>query len=148
MNCEYYERQRSPWTLFILLVVLVEIGLPLVIPLPFVASVVMMVCAGVVTIIGFAFAELILEDNGESLRVRFGPLPLAATQIDYSEIISVTQERSTIFDGWGLRRTRGGWLWNIWGFDCIAITTKTKTVRVGTQQPTELLQFLLLKANQ
>ncbi len=141
----YHEIQRSWWTWLIFAIVLVEISIPLLVPIPREAGIAMMVGAGVITVIAFAFASLTISDTVANLRVQFGPLPLAGTEIPYNEILEIEQEKSTFLDGWGLRRVRGGWLWNVWGYDCIKVVTEKKTVRIGTQKPEELLAFLLLK---
>ncbi len=111
------------------------------------AAITMMISEGVLTVIAFTFASLTISDTSGSLRVQFGPLPLVGTEIQYDEILEVEQEKSTYLDGWGLWRAHGGWLWNVWGFDCIKIVTDKKTVRIGTQNPKKLLKFLLLKTD-
>lgn len=142
---DYHEIQRSWWTWLIFVIVLIEVGIPMCVPMPRVAGIAMMVGAGVITVIAFAFASLRISDTDRSLRVQFGPLPLAGTEIQYDEILGVEKEKSTFLDGWGLKRVRGGWLWNVWGYDCIKVVTEKKTVRIGTQRPDELMKFLLLK---
>ena len=144
-NQNYHEVQRSWWTWIIFGVVLIQVGVPLLTPMPQGAAVAMMISAGVLTVLAFCFAKLTVSDTGSSLRVQFGPLPLLGTEIPYDEILEIERDRSMLIDGWGLKPVRGGWLWNVWGFDCIKVVTEKKIVRIGTQRPDELLDFLLLK---
>jgi hypothetical protein len=44
-------------------------------------------------------------------------------------------------DAEGTKR-RGGWVWNIWGYDCVVIRMKRGTLRVGTDDADGLVEFL------
>ena len=84
------------------------------------------------------------------------PIVLATgTQIDYrlqlfgvpfgwrTRIESVEPGRSSLLDGWGIHYFPGrGWTYNLWGFDCVVLRMKKKTLRVGTDDPDGLLEFL------
>lgn len=90
-----------------------------------------------------AFHFLMVRDEGERLRVAFGPLPLFKTAIAYSDITDVEVDQTTWLDGWGIHMSlRGGWVWNIWGWDCVKITRKSGVIRVGTDDPARLAEFL------
>lgn len=95
----------------------------------------------------FAFQSLTIRDEGDVLAVRFGPLPLIGTRIRYADIESVQKGRTTFFDGWGLHWSPGrGWVMNIWGFDCVELKVKSRgTIRLGTDEPEALCNFLRLK---
>jgi len=93
------------------------------------------------------FRQLTVSDEGERLLIRFGPLPLFRRHVQYSEIEKVEQARSTILDGWGIHLSlSGGWVWNLWGFDCIDVWyrkgKKLKKVRIGTDETVALAALL------
>jgi len=93
--------------------------------------------------LGFCFRELTVRDEGDYLRVRYGPLPLLGTRIRYDEITSVEPARTSWLDGWGIHWIPGrGWTYNLWGFDCVRLTVGGKTISVGTDDVENLARFL------
>lgn len=98
-----------------------------------------------VTLAG-GFQYLVVKDEGDQLRIAFGPLPLFATSVRYNEITAAELDRTTILEGWGIHKSlRGGWVWNIWGRDCVAIHHDGIT-RVGTDDAEKLAAFLRTRA--
>jgi hypothetical protein len=92
------------------------------------------------------FICLNVSAQKEFLSVRFGPIPLFGTTIPYAEIQSVEVAKSTVLDGWGVHWMPGrGWIFNLWGFHCIEVTLKDRTVRIGTDDIEGLLEFLKTK---
>ncbi|MEO2024093.1 MAG: hypothetical protein ABGX05_19875, partial [Pirellulaceae bacterium] len=65
-------------------------------------------------------------------------------QIPYQNIATTEPGHSKFIDGWGIHYIPGrGWTYNLWGFDCVKITTtKGKVFRIGTDAPEELSAFL------
>ena len=93
-----------------------------------------------------AFAQLTVEDEGDELAVRFGPLPLFGKRIPYHRITDVAADRSSLIDGWGLHFIPGrGWTYNVWGFDCVRLCVEGKQIRVGTDDRENLLALLRSK---
>ena len=104
-----------------------------------VAAFVTVVCA----VVGASFAHLTVRDEGGCLAVRFGPLPLFSRRIPYAGVTSVEAARSTLLDGWGIHWLPGrGWIYNLWGFDCVRMRCDGKTLRIGTDDVEGLLSFL------
>ena len=107
-----------------------------------------LVSSGVLMLaLAFSFQKLTVRDECDALLIAFGPLPLFRRHLRYSLIERVEQAKSTILDGWGIHLSpSGGWTWNLWGFDCIDVWytkgSKTKKVRIGTDDPTGLSAFL------
>lgn len=93
-------------------------------------------------ILSFAFSSLTVQDEGDRLAVRFGPLPLFRKAIPYSTITAVAKDRSTFLAGWGIHLTTKGWLWNIGGYDCVRIEMGAKSTLIGTDDPDGLAAFL------
>jgi hypothetical protein len=51
--------------------------------------------------------------------------------------------RTLVLDGWGIHRSlRGGWVWNLWGRDCVVIHRRKGTYYIGTDEPQKLADFL------
>ena len=95
-------------------------------------------------LLGLSFRQLTCRDEGAHLRISFGPLPIFRRKLLYSRLEKVKQNRSRLLDGWGIHLcTRGGWVWNLWGFDCVDIDfTGGKKLRLGTDDPEGLADFL------
>ncbi len=91
-----------------------------------------------------AFHHLTVKDHGEVLSIRFGPVPLFRRTVKYTDIGSVEIGRTLFLDGWGIHYSvRGGWVWNLWGRDCVVVPFKTGGVlRIGTDDAETLAQFL------
>ena len=95
-------------------------------------------------VIAASFHHLTVEDQGEVLSVRFGPAPLFRRTLRYSDVASVEVGRTTFLEGCGIHMSlRGGWVWNLWGRDCVVVHFKNGgTVRIGTDDAENLATFL------
>ena len=91
-----------------------------------------------------AFHHLTVVDEGGRLAIRFGPLPLFRRTVRYADIVKVEVGRTLLLDGWGIHWSiRGGWLWNLWGRDCVVLRLKNGGVlRIGTDDASNLAGFL------
>jgi len=99
-------------------------------------------------VLAAAFHHLSVVDQGEELAIRFGPIPLFLKIVAYNEIISVETGRTLLLDGWGIHMSiRGGWVWNLWGQDCVVVHLKKGTLRIGTDEAENLAGFLKGKQN-
>ena len=95
------------------------------------------------TFMTLCFQSLTTTVSETSLRVHFGPIPLLEKKVLLEEIVSVRPEKSSLLDGWGVHWTPGkGWIYNMWGFDCLAINLGTRHFRVGTNDPDQLCEVL------
>ncbi len=64
-------------------------------------------------LLALSFHRLRVHDDGDAVRIAFGPLPLFRKRLRYSEIARVEAGRSTVLDGWGIHYVPGrGWTWN------------------------------------
>lgn len=89
------------------------------------------------------FHHLRVEDRGDHLEVAFGPLPLFRRTIRYADIRSAEPNQTTLLDGLGVHFSlRGGWCWNIWGRDCVLVRLDRVVLRIGTDDPQGLANFL------
>jgi hypothetical protein len=95
-------------------------------------------------VIAASFHHLTVEDQGDVLSVHFGPIPLFRKTVKYSDIVSVEVGRTLLLDGLGIHMSiRGGWVWNLWGRDCVVVSFKNgSTLRIGTDDAENLAGFL------
>lgn len=106
---------------------------------------VVMPLAGIVTLVlAASFHHLTVSDEGEALAVRFGPLPLFRTAIRYDDVRRVEVGRTTLLDGLGIHLSlRGGWVWNLWGRDCVVVYLRKGGVfRIGSDDTLNLAGFI------
>lgn len=93
--------------------------------------------------LGASMHHLTVADEGNQLAIRFGPLPLFRKRIWYDDIRVVEKGRTTFLDGWGIHLSlRGGWVWNIWGYECVNLRLNRGIIRIGTDDADNLVQFL------
>lgn len=97
-----------------------------------------------------ALRHLSVEDQGNVLAVRFGPIPLFRRTVRYADIGSVEVGRTLLLDGWGIHLSiRGGWVWNLWGRTCVVVSFKDGgTLRIGTDDAENLVEFLRSKVRE
>jgi hypothetical protein len=94
-------------------------------------------------VLAASFHHLTVEDQDDRLSVRFGPIPLFRRTIRYADIISVETGRTSVLDGWGIHLSlRGGWVWNLWGRDCVVLQLRNCILSVGTDDAENLANFL------
>ncbi|MFY9253723.1 MAG: hypothetical protein WAO83_09725 [Fuerstiella sp.] len=99
-----------------------------------------------ILLLGGGFHFLRVRDIGEQLCVAFGPIPLFRRKIAYCNMTGVETGRTTILDGWGIHMSpRGGWVWNIWGRDCVVLQLKKGILRIGTDDAERLTAFLRVR---
>lgn len=88
--------------------------------------------------------QMTVEDRGDVLAIRFGPVPLLRRTVQYADIGSVEVGRTLFLDGWGIHMSvRGGWVWNLWGRTCVVVHFKHDgTLSIGTDDAESLAGFL------
>jgi hypothetical protein len=98
----------------------------------------------VIALVAPAFHHLAVEDRGDRLAIRFAPLPLFRRTVRYADTEKVEVGRTLILDGWGVHYSlRGGWVWNLWGRDCVALRLKNGGVlRIATDDAAGLARLL------
>ena len=103
------------------------------------------VAGGVILfIVAPAVHHLTVVDQGEVLAIRFGPIPLFRRTVRYADIEKVEVGRTLILDSWGIRYSIwGGWVWNLWGRDCVVVHWRNGGVfQIGTDDAENLARFL------
>lgn len=96
----------------------------------------------ILILVAWLFCCLTIEIADGELRWRFGP-GLIRKRVPLGEIASATTVRTNFFEGWGIHYSRFGWLYNVSGFDAVAITLKNgKRFCLGTDEPEKLIRSL------
>ncbi|MFW5692869.1 MAG: hypothetical protein ACOCWL_01500 [Thermoguttaceae bacterium] len=141
----YFHTQKGPWHLILCALAVVFFGVSWFVP-DAVASAVLLVVGLAVLVLARAFKELTVADEGDQLAVRFGPLPLFQKRIRYDDIRIVERGRTSLLDGWGIHwNPSNGWVWNIWGRDCIVLRLERGILRIGTDDREGLADLLKRK---
>ena len=93
-------------------------------------------------ILGIVFAlfhSLTVRVSRSDIALSFG-VGLIRKQFPIGDISSASIVQNRWYNGFGIRKIRGGWLYNVSGFDAIEIQLKNeRKYRIGTNQPKELL---------
>jgi len=86
--------------------------------------------------------------NDEFLVVRFGP-GLIHKRFALKDIESCRVVRNPWYYGFGIRRLRNGWLYNVSGLDAVELKTRDgKEHRIGTDVPDELQRAITQSLSQ
>jgi len=78
------------------------------------------------------FSRLAVTVERGKLSASFGPgWPRKA--IDLADVASVTAVCNTWIQGWGIRKIKGGWMYNVWGLDAVEFEMTSGDIgRIGT----------------
>lgn len=88
--------------------------------------------------IGWTWGALTVRIQAEDLQVRFG-LGWPRKTVRLSDIAAAEITRTTFLEGWGVHRTRRGWLYNVSGYDAVLLRlTNGRALMVGTDEPRRL----------
>lgn len=141
MRYEHVQVGRLHWILVVATVLMVIGACAVHFDPP--VSRILLSAAVVMSVLPLTFRTLTVRDEGDRLAVRFGPIRLFRKTIPYAEIKEVVRDRSKWIDGWGIHWVPfRGCTYNLWGFDCVKLTVKGRTIRIGTDDPDGLVAFL------
>jgi hypothetical protein len=88
------------------------------------------------------FSSLTIEITDAELRWQFGP-GLIRKRVPLDQIASAEQVRTNFWEGWGIHISRFGWLYNVSGWDAVAIKLQNgKRFALGTDEPQALAAAL------
>ena len=143
----YEHKQYGPWWWLIIGVAVIQLAAAYLIGIQSQAAGVSLGVLGcLLFLVSLCFRYLMIRDEGEYLSVRFGPIPLFGAKIRYRDIESVEPDRTTVLDGWGLHWVPGrGTTINIWGFDCVKLRVRGRTIRIGTDDRDNLYRLIKTK---
>jgi len=73
-----------------------------------------------------------------ALQLRFGP-GFPRKSVNLADIAAAEVTRTNLWEGWGVHRTRRGWLYNVSGFDAVLVRRHDgKSFLVGSDEPRRL----------
>jgi len=85
------------------------------------------------------FHSLTVRVSHNAIAISFG-IGIVRKSFVIDDIQTVAIVENHWYNGWGIRWIRGGWLYNVSGFDAVEIKLKNgRRYRIGTDQPRELL---------
>ncbi len=106
------------------------------------ATVILLLTRAVVSVVTLAFGRLTVTVDSSKLAAWFGP-GWPRRVIPLTDIVAVRKMRSKWYEGWGIRKIRGGWMYSVWGLDAIELDLASgKKFRIGSDQPDDLLAVL------
>jgi len=101
-----------------------------------VVTVVLALILGIVLVLCHS---LTVRVSRSEIALSFG-VGLIRKQFPIGDISGASIVQNRWYNGFGIRKIRGGWLYNVSGFDAIEIQLKNeRKYRIGTNQPKELL---------
>lgn len=147
---DYDHTQTAPMYLLIFLpaIALAVIGFILRGSDPVLPSMLLAVGAAMV-VVAFSFRQLNIRDEGDTLAIRFGPIPIFRKRVNYADIAEIARDKTNWLDGWGIHWVPlRGRTYNLWGFDCVRLTLHNgRTIRIGTDEPDRLAAFVQRKCH-
>ncbi len=143
----YWHRQYGPWFILLYATAAIMLAVGVTIPEQTLAYVFLPV-GFLIAILASGMHYLTIADDGDTLLIQFGPLPILSRRICYAEIESAERGRTMLLDGWGIHLSlSGGWVWNIWGYDCVVLKLRQGRLQIGSNDADKLLEFVRSKMN-
>jgi hypothetical protein len=97
-------------------------------------------------LVGLLFATLTVEVDSHELRASFS-FGFIRKRFALAEIRRFREVRNPWYYGWGIHKLRGGWIWNVSGYDAVELALSDGSVwRVGTDEPAALVRALAAAA--
>lgn len=94
-------------------------------------------------LVALGMGSLTVEVGGGELRWRFGWLGWPGGRVRLTDIASVEPCRTKWWEGWGIRFTPDGMLYNVSGFDALRVTRRDgKRFRLGSADPAGVMRVL------
>ena len=86
-------------------------------------------------VVALLFCTLTVRIAGGVVECRFGP-GLITKRIPLADVREVRPVRTEWYQGWGIRLTSDGWLFNVSGLDAVEVELiDRKRIRIGTNEP-------------
>jgi hypothetical protein len=95
-----------------------------------------------VMLVGLLFATLTVEVDAQELRASFSG-GIVRKRITLADLRRYRELRNPWYYGWGIHKLRGGWIWNVSGFDAVELVLADGSVwRIGTDEPAAVARAL------
>ena len=127
---------------YLTLIVILVAALGIAVSLPNEARPVTLGVAALLVIIAVLFSSLTVEVGGEELRFHFGP-GFWRKRIALAEVAAATATQNSWWEGWGIRFTPRGMLYNVSGTNAVEIEMRSgQRFRIGTDEPEALVEAI------
>jgi sulfite exporter TauE/SafE len=127
---------------YLTLIVILVAAVGIVASLPDDVRPVVLGVAGLMVIIAGLFSSLTVEVGDGELRFHFGP-GFWRKRIALSEVKAATSTQSSWWEGWGIRFTPRGMLYNVSGTNAVEIEMRSgQRFRIGTDEPEALVEAI------
>jgi len=142
MSRPLYEHTQSGWLIRIGFLALV-VGLLVLATLPGFGQSrtppgVLAAGVAVAALVCLMWGSMTVRIQDGELRIRFG-LGWPRKTVPLSDISAVEITRTSFIDGWGMRWTRRGWLYNVSGYDAVLLKLSSgRNLLVGSDEPRRL----------
>jgi hypothetical protein len=142
MSHPLYEHTQTGWLIRIGFLALV-VGLLALAAWPDVGQArtppgVLVASVGVAALVCWIWGSLTVRIQDGELRIRFG-LGWPRRTVSLSDIAAVEITRTSFINGWGVRWTRRGWLYNVSGLDAVLVKLASgRSLLIGTDEPRRL----------
>jgi len=94
----------------------------------------------------YVFSSLTVAISDRALIWLFGP-GVIRKEVPLAEIRGAEVTQTRWYEGWGIHRTRRGWLYNVSGFQAVAVDLRDgRRLLLGTDEPARLRDALLRAA--
>ena len=140
----YEHKQTSPLWLILLSVGVIQLVAGWFSRAAVPVALILSACGVLFVVLAMCFAWLLVRDEGDCLALRYGPLAVFRRRIPFSRSQSAQPGRTSGRHGWGLH----GNTWNLWGFGCVRLKIRDRTIKVGTDDVDGLSQFLAERLRQ
>lgn len=135
-----WQESQPMWPLLVLVPLA---GLVLFVAMPPDRSDVLLMPAAILALVMLVLGRLEIELRRDSLCWRFGWLGWPRWRVPLSDIVAVEPARSRWREGWGIRFTREGMLYNSHGTQAVRLTLRSgRRLRLGSQEPQQLIRAL------
>ena len=94
--------------------------------------------AAIFLMIGALFCCLTVTIADRIIVISFGP-GIIRKRYSLNDVKVCREVRNSLLYGWGLRKIKDGWLYNVSGLRAVALTMKDgREIRIGTDEPGKL----------
>jgi len=108
-------------------------------PFPSVGAFVVDLSLSLVIVTGAVVSRLTATVDERSVTAAFG-WGWPARSLEVADIVAARRVRNSWWHGWGIRKVRRGWMYNIAGYDAVELELRSgKVFRIGTDEPGALL---------
>lgn len=89
-------------------------------------------------LLGWMWGSLTVRIDAQQLQLRFG-LGWPRKSVALADVQHVEVTRTRFWEGWGVHRTRRGWLYNVSGYGAVALQLRDgRKLMIGSAEPARL----------